>query len=346
MLPASPNIAVDAQKCFLRSFVLVLYRLFGLWSGDISQGIVADGGFHLGAGHMGVNFCSAQVLVPQDLFKDPDIHSAVLIHQGSGGMTELVGRVAPAAQSRRLQALLHDLFHPPGGEGPLVLGKEEVLPVLFHLRLRPDGHVHLQSTDAGVVEVDHPLLIAFAQQHQGVILPVDAAFFDAHQLGKAHPAVEQQGDDAVVPLLPGAWPIHRLEKLEAFLQGQVFGQGLPLAGGLQVLDGTDLQKARLAAEVIIKGAQAGDLPGPGGGVVLIGGLDKIQKTVGIGKGDSQDGLLGKTFDGNIRKVWLRHGQMFAGGPEIPQEEPQINVVGVHRPLGAALDGEHIKEEIL
>ncbi len=175
---------------------------------------------------------------------------------------------------------------------------------------------------------------------------MDAAFFDAHQFGKPHPAVEQQGDDAVIPLLPGAGAVHRLEQLKAFLQGQVFGQRLPLAGGLQVLHRADLQQIGLAAEVVIKGAQAGDLPGPGLGVVVIGGLDKVEEAVGIGEGDAQDHPGGDVIDGDIREVGLGHRQTQAGRLEVPQKEPQVDVVSINGSLGPALDGEHIKEKVL
>ena len=294
---------------------------------------------------MGVDLGGAQVFVAQDLLEDPDVHPAVLVHQGGGGVPQLVGGKAPPGKAGGSQGLLHDLFHPPGGQGPLVFGKEEVLPVLFHLRFLPHPQVDLQGADAGFVEVDHPLFVALAQEDQGAVIPMDAAFLDSHQLGKPHPAVEQQGDDAVVPLLPGAGAVHRLEQLNAFLQGEVFGEGFPLAWGLQVLHGADLQKPGLAGKVLVKGPQAGNLPGAGGGVVLVGRLDKVQVAVGVGKGGAQDHLTGHILDGDMGKVWLRHGQAFPGCPEVPEEQPQVDKVGIDGPLGPALDGEHIKKEV-
>ena len=37
--------------------------------------------------------------------------------------------------------------------------------------------------------------------------------------------------------------------------------------------------------------------------------------------------------------------MFPGRPEVTEKQPQVDKVGVDGPLGPALDGEHIKEEV-
>lgn len=38
--------------------------------------------------------------------------------------------------------------------------------------------------------------------------------------------------------------------------------------------------------------------------------------------------------------------MLPAGPQIPQKEPQVNVIGIDGALGATLDGQHIGKKVL
>ena len=88
-----------------------------------------------------------------------------------------------------------------------------------------DGPPHCQifgdGVLAGVVQVDDPDLVALAKNPQGIFL--DVGEVQTHQLADPQPAVEEQRQDAVIPLL--IFAVHGVQKLDALVQGQVFGQG-------------------------------------------------------------------------------------------------------------------------
>ena len=102
----------------------------------------------------------------------------------------------------------------PGDEQGVGVGDRHVLP---HRQPVPDG------LDTGVVEVQHPLLVALAQ-HPELVAP-DVAQIQPHQLRDPQPAVQEKGQDAVVTLPVGT--VHVVQQGHALFQIQVFGQGFP-----------------------------------------------------------------------------------------------------------------------
>ena len=168
---------------------------------------------------MGVDFRGVQMVVAQHLLDGPDVH-AVLQHQRGGGVPQLVGAVLRRVDARLTQPLFHHGVD-RGAADPLVLrGEEEGVCVPAG-----DGPPHCQifgdGVLAGVVQVDDPDLVALAKNPQGIFL--DVGEVQTHQLADPQPAVEEQRQDTVIPLL--IFAVHGVQKLDALVQGQVFGQG-------------------------------------------------------------------------------------------------------------------------
>jgi len=167
---------------------------------------------------VGVDLRGIQVVVAQHLLDRPDVH-AVLQHQRGGGVPQLVGAVLRRIDARLAQPLFHHGVD-RGAADALVLGREEegiFIPA-------GDGPPHRQVLGngvlAGVIQIDDADFVAFAQHPQGVVLNV--VEIQAHQLADPQAAVEEQRQDAVIPLL--VFAVHSVQKLDALIQGQVFGQ--------------------------------------------------------------------------------------------------------------------------
>ena len=89
------------------------------------------------------------------------------------------------------------------------------------------------------------------------------------ELRNTQSAVEKQRQDAQIPLPVG--PVHGFQQGNALIQRQIAGQGLFQLGRVDVLHRVAVQFVDLVAQIPIKGADGGQLPGPGGGVQSLGG---------------------------------------------------------------------------
>ena len=57
----------------------------------------------------------------------------------------------------------------------------------------------MQRFDTGIIQVDHALLVAFAEQPDLPLFQVDVAKVHPDQFCQTHPAVQKQHDHAVIP---------------------------------------------------------------------------------------------------------------------------------------------------
>ena len=165
---------------------------------------------------MGVDLRSVQLVVAQHLLDGPHVH-AVLQHQRGGSMPQLVGGILTGIEPRLRQTFFHHGVD-CGSADPLVLGGEEECIRIPTGDRPPHRQILGDGVLAGVVQVDDADLVALAEDPQGVIL--DVGEIQSHQLADPQAAVEKQRQDAVVSLL--IFSIHRSQKLETFIQSQVF----------------------------------------------------------------------------------------------------------------------------
>ena len=80
-----------------------------------------------------------------------------------------------------------------------------------------------------------------------------------HQLRDPKAAVEEQGEDAVVPGLVGS--VHTVQKFQAFFQIQVTWQRLFQPGGIQILHGVIRDQLGLVGEILVKRADSRNFSG-------------------------------------------------------------------------------------
>ena len=124
----------------------------------------------------------ADAAVAQQLLEGQDIHIAGLIHQCCGSVTELVDR--EVLEPRRPHGPFDELFHaavgdavfpPPGDENGPLLGVHSLHRVSL-------GKIKPQSFYAGIIEIDHSLLVALAEKPNLPLFEVDIAQIHAHKL--------------------------------------------------------------------------------------------------------------------------------------------------------------------
>ena len=115
-------------------------------------------------------------------------------------MAQFVGGIFFAPQAGHVQLTAHHPFYRLLVDPPSHSADEKGLGI-FGTGFDTFGQIGFDGLLTGVVEIDHPLFVAFAQHLKGV--PPHIGKIDSHQLGDTQAAVEKQGDDAVVPLLPG-----------------------------------------------------------------------------------------------------------------------------------------------
>ena len=65
----------------------------------------------------------------QDVLEDADVHIPVAVHQGGGGVAQLVDRIPRSAQANFLQVFLHHHLHGDGLDAGAAVAEEEGIPV-------------------------------------------------------------------------------------------------------------------------------------------------------------------------------------------------------------------------
>ena len=256
-------------------------------------------------------------------------------------MAELMHRVVLGLQSRQLQVLLHRDLHALDGQAGVAVGQEQgaVGTVGVPLALA-DEQIGTQSLAAGLVEVDDALLVSLTQHPHRAQGGVDVLEIDAHQLGHAHTAVEEQGDHAKIPLPMGRFGVvhHRREQVAGLVQGQKLRQGLLPLGGVDVGGGVVGEVAALVHEELEQGADGRQLAGLGGGLIL---------SVGVGVQEEIVDLIRSHLPQKVQvHGFHRDGHELFGvvqdlriplAEEVAKEGTQVDEVLLRSALGAALD---------
>ena len=164
----------------------------------------------------------------QQLLERAHVHAA-LEHERGRCVPQLVGGDGVCVQTGLQQRLVHhhlDGVHTdplaPGGEkdGVFVRGGDVLA----------DGKPVVQRLDAGVVEIDDPLLAALAVDQQ-TVLP-DVGQIQSDHLRDSQAAVEEKTEDAVIPLL--VFSVHRREQPLTLFQRQIVGEGFLQLGRVQI----------------------------------------------------------------------------------------------------------------
>ena len=290
-----PSLSPTHLKFNISVFIVSIFLVFRLFSLFYTpQRVRSGGGAQVLVVHMGVNLGGVQVIVTQYLLEGAHIH-AVLQHQGSGGVAQLVGGVLGAVQSGGGQVLLHQLVDRRCGDAPPVLEGDKQGILIYQGHGVPLGEPVRQRPLTGVVQEQHPFLVALAQ-HPQLIAP-NICFIQAHQLGNTQAAIEKQRQDTVIT--GRIFAVHTVQKLQTFVQIQVFGQRFLQPRRVQVLNRVGIQQLGLIGQILIERPDGSDLAGPGGVVqaavprqVVHVGIDVCERDISY---QSQIGIV----DGNI-----------------------------------------------
>ena len=170
------------------------------------------------------------MIMSQNFLNRTHIH-AVLQHQRSRRMAELMGGILPAVQSRFTQALF-DHGMDCGAADSLILRREKQRIFIPSADGTPHSQILLQRTLARFIQVDDPHLVALAKNTQRIAL--DILQIQPDQFRDPQSAVEKQRQDTIVSLL--IFPVHRTQQLNAFFQRQILGKRLFQLGGIDIFD--------------------------------------------------------------------------------------------------------------
>ena len=212
-------------------------------------------------------------------------------------------------------------------------------------------HIPRKRILAGLIEIDHTDLIAFAQHTQGII--VNIRDVQADQLRYPQTAVQKQRQNAVVTLTVGA--IYALQQGKGLIQRQIAGEGLHLLGRIHVLAGVVFQKMPFIANIVKKRTNCSQFTGARSSVqtfvrnftilVLYTITAKIgQIAVNIRQCDAGNEV-------NIHVTDVDLVQRFAGKRritlllQIAKEISHIQIVFIHGALRMRFDGFVVAEKI-
>lgn len=171
---------------------------------------------------MSIDLSGTQVFVPQNVLQGADVY-AMVQHQSCGGVTEFVGGVG-WVQPRFDDRFPYNVLYRPCGEAGLIPRDEEsvFMPgIVFWVRTLDE--VSLQRIQAGLIQIELPFLVSFAKDSHGIV--PDISEVQPNHFADPEAAVEQQGEDAVVPHLIGAG--YGFQQTDAFRQGEVARKGFP-----------------------------------------------------------------------------------------------------------------------
>ena len=172
---------------------------------------------------MRINLSGADAAVAQQLLESQNVHIAGLIHQRCGSVAKLVDR--EVLEPRRPHGPFDELFHAAVGDAVFPPPGDEDSPLLgvHSLHRVPLGKVKPQSFYAGIVEINHSLLVALAEKPDLPLFEVDIAQIHAHKLRKPHPTVQKQHDHAVIPFREIALVLGAFQQVHGLLCRQIFG---------------------------------------------------------------------------------------------------------------------------
>ena len=105
------------------------------------------------------------MVVAQDLLQSAHVY-AVLKHQSSGSVAQLMGGILGAVQPGSGQMLFHQLVHRSAGDAPAVLMGDEEGLLIDQCQHVPLCQPILESLLTGFVEKEDPFLVALAQDSE------------------------------------------------------------------------------------------------------------------------------------------------------------------------------------
>ena len=159
----------------------------------VCQRVMGHCFFHIGVTDMGVDLRGVELLVTEDLLEHAYVDVARLIHQGCGGMTELVHRVVLCLEPCQPEVFVNHCLH--GFDAHALIEAAEKECAVVHVRIFCTlalGNVFQKRGLTSLVEINDALLASLTRDAQGTELGVDVREIDADQLGEPHAAVEKQ----------------------------------------------------------------------------------------------------------------------------------------------------------
>ena len=178
--------------------------------------------------------------------------------------------------------------------------------------------IGLQRGLAAVVQVQDALFVAFAQHPDGVAL--DVGHVQVHQLGDPQAAVQEEHQDAVIPLL--VFALDRVQQRQGFLQGQIPRQRFLHPRRVQFLHRIFLQQVGFAGQVAVEGTDGGDLPGEGRSVQLALSAEEDEIVVDLAQGHGADQLQIHVSDGDAVPQGVRRDET-AAAFQVSEEGAQV-----------------------
>ena len=217
--------------------------------------------------HMRIDHGGIKVFVAQNFFQGTNIH-AVLIHQRCRRMPEFMYRAVLLRKTCGAKILFDQSFYRLHIDALTELADKQGIFVTG-FRRDPMGEIGLNRAETGLIEINHTLFVALAQHAEAIIGNI--LQIDANQLGNTHTAVQEEGNDAIIPLFVLA--VDGFQQLQAFPKGQILGQSILRFGHIQTFGGVFVDQLKLFAIIFIKSAQGRDLAGAGANFITISGFD-------------------------------------------------------------------------
>ena len=111
-----------------------------------------------------------------------------------------MGRISTPGKSCALQAACHDLLHAAGGQ-PFASSFGDKYRIFIHQigQGGPDRKIVIQRVLTGIVQINQPLLVAFAGDADGIVPEI--AHIHSDQLRKTHAAIQEKDQNTEVPLI-------------------------------------------------------------------------------------------------------------------------------------------------
>ena len=114
-----------------RAIVGSIFWSFGNFLLYMGKGIGVSRLLHLLVGKVGINFSGAKIFMAENIFQNTDIDPAMLIHQGGGGMPELVNGIALTLKANVFQMLFDEVLHRLRADSLQTLAQKKGVSVFY-----------------------------------------------------------------------------------------------------------------------------------------------------------------------------------------------------------------------
>ncbi len=113
------------------------------------------------AAQMGIDFCGGDTGMAEDLLQGPDIHLAVLVHQGGSGMTQLVDRITARIKAGSQQIVFQKQLDCFCTDPPAQAADKQGFGIA-QIAAWADSQIFIEGGNTGSIQVDGPFLAPFA----------------------------------------------------------------------------------------------------------------------------------------------------------------------------------------